>query len=257
MIKHSLKNLSILVIRPKPQGEILCEKIRALGGKATYFPTIEIALPQNIAEFITSISMLNQCDILVFISPQSVYASAAAIHQIWPVFPNRVKVAAVGASTAQALREANLPVDFFPEKEWSSENLLELSELQIVKEKKIVIVRGEGGREVLSETLKKRGAEVINAFAYRRLLPQVETSEYIHLLREHKIDIIVGTSYEAIQNLKILIGEFNWPILCEVPLLVISERIATLAKALGFVKIFIAKNASDGAIIEELIRGQT
>ncbi len=246
-----MKNLTILVTRPKPQGEILCEKIRAAGGKTIYFPTIEISPPEDIARFTQQMSALAQYDWLIFISPQAVYASAAAIHSI----PSHVRIAAIGAGTAQALQEMNLPVAIYPKEDWSSEGLLDLAEFKAIAHKKIALIQGAGGREWLADTLTARGALVTSVIAYRRTLPVVDVSNYVNLLMTGKIDIITCTSGETLQNLKILIGHDGWRYLRTVPLLVTSERVAKLANELDFKKIALAKNASHHAIIETLTKG--
>jgi uroporphyrinogen-III synthase len=155
MLTHAL---NVMVTRPLPAGATLCQEIVAAGGHAICFPTIEFGqpfhpelLPQQFAE-------LDQYDWLIFISPQAVYASQAAIHASWPIFPAELKIAAVGKGTAIALQAANLPVAVYPHTEWSSDGLLDLPEFQALAGKKIALFRGEGGREWLSENLTTRGA---------------------------------------------------------------------------------------------------
>lgn len=244
----NLNGLNVMVTRPRPQGEILCEQIRAAGGHAVYFPTIEIQPPENVAAFTEAIAKLNQYDWVVFVSPQAVYQSVQAIQKYWPTFPLNVKVAALGGGTADALRQANLPVDAWPADDWRSEGLLDDASFQQLAGKKIALISGESGREFLAETLTVRGAQLTNIIAYRRTLPQVAVSEYIRLLQAHGIDIILCTSGEILHNLKVLL-EAAWADLSHIPVVVVSERMQMLAKQLEFETVLLAKNASHQAMM--------
>lgn len=242
----NLKNQTILVTRPKPQGDMLCELIRTHGGHPIYFPTIEIIPPKNLSELKNAIAVLDQCDWLIFMSPQAVYQSEKLIHAAWPVLPSNLKIAAVGAGTAEVLREANLSPDIYPEKDWRSEGILNLPVFQNVKDKKIALMHGEGGREFLAEKFVELGATVIHLIAYQRALPKIDVNEYQNLLRDRKIDIVICTSNEGLQNLKMLLGD----IICDVPVVVVSDRIKARAQELGFKKIKLASNASHEAILK-------
>jgi uroporphyrinogen-III synthase len=246
----NLNNLCVLVTRPKPQGETLCEKIRAAGGVPVYFPVMEIIPPDDVSLFKKQIDALDQFDYLIFISPQAVMQSAAEIHARWPKFPARVKVAAIGAGTAAALKAVQIPVTTFPAHNWRSEGLLELPEFQEIKNKNIAIICGKGGRELLEETLAHRGAKIISIIAYQRNLPRTNETECANLFKKHSIDIIICTSNECVQNLLIMVGEH----IMNVPIIVVSERIAAFARKSGFKKVILAENASHESIMETLFK---
>ena len=245
-----MKNLCVLVTRPKPAGETLCNAISKAGGRAIFFPTIEI-VPERTAALEQAIDQLDQFDWLIFISPQAVYTNTSNIKARWKTFPAQVKVAAIGEGTAIALREAGLPVDLFPTESWNSEALLVLPDLKTVKDKKIAIFRGMGGREHLADTLIKRGAQITAVISYKRVLPDVDVTEIIKLLRKGKINIIVSSSGESIINLKKLLGAALQNIQA-LPLVVVSNRMADIAKANGFFRIVMAKNARLDAIMTAL-----
>lgn len=248
---QNLNGLTVMVTRPKPQGEILSDQIRAAGGRVVYFPTIEIKPPEDLALFKQQIEQLDQYNWVIFISPQAVYQSAPIIKKCWPQFPAGVKVAALGGGTADALRQAALPVDASPADDWRSEGLLEEDAFQQLAHKKVALICGESGREFLAATLTVRGAQLTNMIAYRRCLPSVDVSEYIQLLQAHEIDIILCTSGEILYNLKILL-EAAWADLKHVPVAVVSERMQMLAKQLEFETIVLAKNASHAAMLSIL-----
>lgn len=250
----ALHHLHIMVTRPEPQGLELCKLIEAHGGHASYFPTIVFAPSPDRAAFQAAIKVLGEQDYLVFLSPQAVYASAYALHEMWPEFPPTVKIAAIGAGTARALREAGYAVDAYPSAAWSSEGLLQLPAFQSVEGKKIALIRGEGGRDLFEKTLLARGGHILNVLAYQRVLPRVDRHDYLTLFKEQEIDVIVCTSFEGVQNLKILLGANAWPYIKVLPLVVVSERIKMLAEDLGFQTIWVARNASNEMIIDLLVK---
>lgn len=250
---NNLKDLRILVTRPKPQGDALCLSIKNLGGYPIHFPTIDFAPPQNKQAFQESVKKLGEQDWLIFISPQAVYSSIPQIRRSWPNFPETVRFAAVGEGTANALKQAGYNAILFPDSEHNSEALLDLPEFTQIRAKKIAVIRGDGGRELLDKTLAERGAEVLSVIAYQRILPNVNVSDCLERLRKHEIDIIVCTSFEGVKNLKILLGDTGWPYLQEIPVIVMSERIKLLAEDLGFRRIWVTPHASEKALLATIV----
>lgn len=236
MLSINLKGANILVTRPRPAGDALASHINQSNGYAIFVPLLDIVpidFPKNLTDF----------DWLIFISPQAVYHSAEYFREN---FSRNTKIAAIGLGTVNALKEAGLSVDLFPENDWKSEGLLAMTGMQTIKGQKIALIQGEGGRQYLGEMLEKRGAIVTRIHVYRRQLPKVN----VDFIRASKIDIIIATSNDILQNVKILFGSS----LCHVPMLVISEKMRDVAEAIGFQKIFVAKNASTDAIMIELKR---
>jgi uroporphyrinogen-III synthase len=249
MIAASLKGAHVLVTRPGTAGLELCNQIKARGGQAVYFPTIDFAPPSDEAVFEQAILALGEQDWLIFVSPQAVYSSIPSIRKVWPVFPPHVRFAAVGAGTAKALHHAGY-LALYPDTAWHSEGLLSLAEFQPVQGKKIAIIRGEGGRELIDNTLKERGAHVLSMIAYQRVIPSLRMNGLEEGLRA--INVIVTTSYEGVRNLNLLLSQ-HWPQLKMIPLIVVSERIKALAHDLGFQTIWIAHHASHEAILDALV----
>jgi uroporphyrinogen-III synthase len=245
----------VLVTRPSPKGEALCELIRARGGEAVYLPTIEFAPPPDLQNFNRAISALGEQDWLIFVSPQSVYASVPAIRQAWPQLPPKVQIAAIGAGTAGALHDAGYLTSLYPSSEWNSEGLLTLPEFQYMIGKNVAIIRGVGGREQLEKSFVDRGASVLSVMAYQRAIPPVDVTPTLVRLKQHQIQRIVCTSYDGVSNLKTMLGEAGWEYIKEIPLIVVSDRIKLLAGNLGFQTIWVAANASHEAILNAISHG--
>lgn len=240
---NTLINKTVLITRPDPGGKDLCAFLTDQGIEAIHFPTIQFAPPLDEAALLAALETLPQQAWLIFISPQAVYATASKLLPL----PPHVKVAAVGAGTAKALAQAGISVSLYPQDEWGSAGLLDLPAMQSVAGLNIAIIRGEGGRELLANTLIERGAKVTHVIAYRRVLPYPVPS-----FSERTVDAIVCTSFEAVQNLKKLMANQHWQTIQKTPLIVVSERIKLLARNLDFQTIWVARNASHAAILQAL-----
>ncbi len=239
-----LSNIGILVTRATHQAEPLCNLIEAHGGRAIRFPVLEIQ-PLKPASLTT---LINDSDIIIFISPNAVRCGLATLSGRLQL--QNKKIAAVGKTTARVLEAEGVVVDIVPQGDADSETLLAHPELQRMKGKRVVIVRGIGGRPLLGDTLLKRGANLSYAEVYQRCCPNMDSSE---LLKQwDNIQIVTSTSINMLNNLLVLLGEKGFPQLIKTPLLVISQRMLQSAKAVGFQQVILSSGASDQAILATL-----
>ncbi len=246
----SLHGLRLLITRPVHQAKALAAQTQYYGGVANQLPTLEI-IGTNIKKVILGIKKLKEYDFVIFISPNSVFSTAEIIHRIWPLWPKNTKTIATGPGTALALKEHNLPCDNCPERDFNGTGLLNLTTLQDIKQKKILIIKGEGGRLYLAKGLKARGAQADNLNVYKRRLPKIDKDNIPH---HEAIDVIICTSSTGLKNLVGLLYPYWQDILFKKQLLVISPRLADNAKKLGFVKPpLISDNATNAAIIQNLV----
>ncbi|MGR8979175.1 MAG: uroporphyrinogen-III synthase [Gammaproteobacteria bacterium] len=245
----TLKGLNVLVTRPSHQADNLCSLIESQGGRPIRLPTIEIVGERDTRQIVSTLKNLDKFQWLVFISVNAVnFALNAISGKIG--FINSVKIAAIGQTTAKELKRAGLAVDLLPERGFDSDALLAMPQMQSISGQRFLIVRGGGGREVLADNLRKRGAEVEYLNVYRRILPRIDCLPTIHLLNENKIDVVTATSVEALENLLKMLGEKYYKQLINTPLVVVSDRIAQMAAEKGFNRIFIANGPTDTAILE-------
>jgi uroporphyrinogen-III synthase len=247
-----LSGVRVLVTRPKHQAENLSRLIEEQGGIAVRFPTLDI-VPRDDNELKLNLANLGRFQWVVFISVNAVnFALKANSGKIG--YTESVRFAAVGKSTAQAMKMAGLPVDLMPENGHNSEALLAMPQLQQVEGQNFLIVRGEGGREQLATTLRSRGAAVNYLEVYKRVIPRINSSPVIELLAQHRLDVITVTSAEALQNLSLMLGEKNNnKLLSSIPLVVVSDRIRCIAADMGFNRITVTDSPNDTAILETVI----
>ncbi|MGM0595333.1 MAG: uroporphyrinogen-III synthase [Pseudomonadota bacterium] len=209
----------------------MCDRIEAAGGRAVRFPLLQIHDTGDSAAVDSVLAELAQFQIAIFVSPNAVHYGLPALERHGGPSP-QLKLAAVGRGTARALEGAlGRGPELLPETRFDSEGLLALPGLQQVAGKRILILRGNGGRELLGATLQERGARVDYAEVYRRARPAADAAEPRWLERS---DIITLTSSEALENLVALTPPPERPVLFAKPLVVVSERAAKLARELGF-----------------------
>ncbi len=236
--------------RPAGQADGLCERLTALGHEPVHFPAIEIAAPADSAALDALTEQLEDYDLVVLVSVNAVRMGLAAILQRRD-WPDKTALACVGHASRAAVEALGLQVDHLPEHEFSSEGLLDLPELQHMQGRRVAILRGNGGRDTLFETLTARGADVAYVEVYRRLCPRQSAPSLQRLLREHAPDVITATSNETLQNLFDLAGSECRALLLDIPLVLASRRQAELAARLGFRQgAVIAGHASDEAMAE-------
>ena len=252
MPESGLRGVRVLVTRPAHQAETLVQKIQAAGGEAVRLPTIDIAPPASTVALNNALDRLPEFAFAIFISPN-------AVRQFLPLarargdIPSGLQLAAVGQGTLRTLQEEGFDALLTPLERFDSESLLELLPSAVVAGKDILIVRGEGGHKLLGESLSARGARVTYAECYRRVLPRQPDAENLARLRRGEIDVLILTSIEGARNLCTLVGESGRARLLATPVVVVSERLATTCRELGFhAELRVAAQASDAGIVAAL-----
>ncbi|CAG7856078.1 uroporphyrinogen-III synthase [biofilm metagenome] len=256
---NALVGAHILVTRPAHQAENLCQLINHCGGRAVRFPTIDIVGVSptiNPAKFglaaTNALPQLSKYQWLIFTSANAVNFALAANGGKIDEF-KATQIASIGQATARELEHSGLTVNLLPESGFDSEALLAMPQLQDVKGQDILIVRGQGGREELANTLMQRSANVDYWEVYQRVIPKIDKTAVTALIEQNVVDATIITSCEGLQNLSVMLGVDCINKLSPVPLVVISDRIRKLAAGLGFTRITVTENPSDTAILEAAI----
>jgi uroporphyrinogen-III synthase len=239
-------SLTTLITRPEHEGRVLAEKLALLDVQTYCQPLFDYHSNQCQKE-LSKILTNTHLPIIIFISAASVkFANKIQHISTW----NYSKILAVGSATALALNELGLNA-ITPE-DHHSEGLLKLSDLQSINKKDIIIVRGDGGREHLAETLHLKGAKTCYFEAYQRIWRQLPTNIAQHW-RRNNINCIVITSNALLKTIVQLLptSDEYWKHKCI--WVVASERIALLAKELGLAHVVNAHGANDDAITNAII----
>lgn len=231
-VTKPLTGISILVTRPIHQACHLADGIHALGGNPILFPVLEISDIKDLQPLLELIGRLDTFDLAIFVSPNAVNKAMPLINAR-RTLPANLKTAAVGKGSAETLQHFGINHIIVPTSRFDSEALLDNAELQHMKDKRVVIFRGNDGRQLLGETLVKRGAIVEYAACYHRGRPDIDATPLLTAWANNHLDAITITSSEGLYNLFDMIGEFGQQLLKTTPLFTSHQRIAQTAKGLG------------------------
>jgi uroporphyrinogen-III synthase len=249
-----LSGQRILVTRPAAQCATLIDAIAAAGGMPLRLPLLEIHDAADPAALQAVIDRLDTFDLAVFVSPNAIERACTAIlaRRAWPV---RLRVAAVGPGSERALAGFGLHQVIAPPQRFDSEGLLELPALQDCAGWRVIIFRGDGGRELIAQTLAARGATVEFVACYRRTAPTDGAARLQALWQQGPPAALVLTSSEALQHLGALtdaLGPMFGAGLRQIPLFAPHDRIAATARAQGFAQVVVTA-AGDAGILQGLL----
>lgn len=231
----------VIITRPLAQAELLARRVQAIGRQAIVFPLLDIQpLPDQTALH-TALADLHDVAMVTFVSPNAIHAAFA----VRPAWPQNLPLAVMGEGSRAALAEhgltsanANIISPTDPERT-DSETLLAELDLKALHGKRVLIVRGETGRELLADELRAHDVEVVPVAAYRRVAPVLDDARRAHLLRllQAQGDWAI-TSSEALRILMDMVqttaGEDGVVKMQRQHLVVPHVRIADTAKAMGF-----------------------
>ncbi len=223
-----LRGRAVLVTRAREQAAPLMDAIREAGGEPLLLPALEIvpvaAAPGRADD--PDPHRHPHPDLVVFVSPNAVRQGARYL-----ALPGS-RTAAIGPATAEAMRRAGRTPDLVPVGGYDSESLLAEPSLAAMAGRQVLIVRGKGGRELLADTLRARGAAVDYAEVYERRLPVPRGEEMTALLtafREGRLGFVTCLSVATLHNLAQLLGEHAAAVLRGTTLVSASERVLQLA----------------------------
>jgi uroporphyrinogen-III synthase len=144
---------------------------------------------------------------------------------------------------AVGLASVRIPVTTF-----DSEGLLALPELQHVDGVRVLIFRGEGGRELLGSTLVRGGARVDYVSCYRRAAPTSGAEGLLEALRDDRAQALTLSSAEGIDNLLAAVGIEGRALLARIPAFVPHPRVADHARAAGLPAVTTAAGGDAGLV---------
>jgi uroporphyrinogen-III synthase len=243
----TLSGRYIVVTRPAAQAEALCDAIASRGGTPLRFPLLAIAAPHDTTEMAAATDQLGGFDLAFFVSPNAVRLALEFIlpRRNWPA---HVAVATVGKGSERELNSYGFKDVIAPQSGFDSEAVLALKPFQPAEivGKRVVIFRGDGGRDLLGATLRERGAEVVYATCYRRYRPELDATPLIERAKRGALDAITMTSSEGVPNLVVLLGKNGMEALRDVPMFAPHPRIAGIATAAGFASVHVTESGDVG-----------
>ena len=234
---------SVVITRPLAQAGSLATAVAALGRTPVLLPLLEIAPLADQSGLHAALAGLADYALVAFVSPNAIDAAFAHVER----WPRQVALAVLGEGSRAALARHGLdagnatilgPLD--PTRS-DSENLLASLDLAALAGKKILIVRGDSGRELMADAFRAAGAEVSVVPAYRRSVPALspELAARLRALLDGPNDWII-TSSEALRGLFDLLRQLDEVLVEQMQqqhVIVPHARIAATAQALGLTRV--------------------
>ena len=241
----SLAGRHVVVTRPAGQAAHFATALSGAGAIPVLYPVLEIRDIEDVAPVLDAAIRLDSFDLAVFVSPNAIEKALALIlpRRAWPA---GLPVAALGKSSERELARHGIHEVISPPLRFDSEALLELAELTDVAGKRVIVFRGDGGREVLGDTLKARGATIEYVTCYRRARPQLDPAPLLKLWEVGQLDAVTLTSSEGLRNFHDMIGRLGQAWLKKTPAFVPHVRIAEQACALGLGSVLPTDPGDDG-----------
>jgi uroporphyrinogen-III synthase len=192
----------VLVTRPVEQSDRLMQRLRALGARPLLFPALEIAAVRQPERLVLLLAGIERYDWLLFVSPTAVEYGLDALRQAGKAAAAmRINTAAVGSATAAALRAAGMVDRWSRRKPATIANICWRCRNLPICGRRVLIFRGEGGRELIAATLRDRGAQVDYAECYRRVCPDGDPRPLRQALADGRIQAVTAFSGETLDNL--------------------------------------------------------
>ncbi|HYS65480.1 MAG TPA: fused uroporphyrinogen-III synthase HemD/membrane protein HemX [Paraburkholderia sp.] len=261
---------TVVITRPAGQSSELAARLAAAGIVTLDFPLIDIAPVADDTPLRAALASLERYALVVFVSPNAIDHAFAYSGAIWP---HALPIGVVGPGSVQALVRHGVAAPAHnvisppsgtddDSARFDSEGLFAALDTALgaanLEGKRVLIVRGDGGREWLAERLREAGAEVETVAAYRRLVPEPSIGAWarVHELLAGAPHAWLLTSSEGVRNLHELAQEHltadELAQLKHATLVTPHPRIAQTARALGFDSITVS-GAGDERIARALL----
>lgn len=252
----------VVITRPAAQATALAQRVAAAGHEAVVFPLLAIDPLADQTALRAALADVSCYALVAFVSPNAIDA-ACAIRKTWP---RNVTLAVVGEGSRAALArhgitDANATiVSPANTRRTDSQTLLETLDLDRLRGRRALIIRGETGRELLGDALRGAGMDVQQLAAYRRSIPPLDEARRRQLLQLLDRDSLwIITSSEALRGLTgmaMQAGGRNAVVnLQQKRLLVPHERIEETARQLGFSSVALTGSGDEALLAALQSRG--
>lgn len=250
ILRSNLPDLAgrrVLICRPEPEASRLARQFQSAGAETRVFPLVEREPLPETPERRTTILSLDEFSHVIAVSPYAARLLLEELDTWWPQLPAGLSWYGVGAGTANALAEHGLRPRK-PDEGWTSEALLKLPSLASLNGDRVLVARGEEGRELIRNTLEARDARVTVMPLYRRFCPNYTEAQVNNALDGFAPDAVIALSGETLNNLIALSANCSHN-LYDRPVIVPARRIADQALAAGFNAPCIPGSLADNDIV--------
>lgn len=244
----------LLLTRPQDECVTLAAALAEHGVHSNSLPLLNIVELDEAVEQREMLSQLGRYSAVIVVSKPAARIVRQRLDRYQIAVPSTQPWFSVGAATGEIL------ADYGVDAHWSdagddSEALLALPRLKQAlnadSAPKVLIIRGEGGRELLADSLRSQGLVVDYLSLYRRELPQYSAGTLHAILRSNQLNAVVVSSGQGFKHLLQMAGE-QWPALSKLTLFVPSLRVAEQARAAGAESVVNCRGANAAALLAAL-----
>ncbi len=192
-----LSGINVVVTRARKQASGFAARLRREGARVLICPTIRIIPPASYRPMDRAIQNLDQYRWLVFTSVNGVEMFAARLRKLNARVPDSMRTCAIGPATADSMRAFKIQVSKVS-KEYVAESVLDA--LKSVKGQRILIPRAAVARDILPDTLRKRGSKVDVVTAYRTKVDASGFAQFRKWLCAGRVNCVTFTSSSTVKN---------------------------------------------------------
>jgi uroporphyrinogen III methyltransferase/synthase len=202
----------ILITRQKEQAEEFGRLLASLGADPIEASMIRIVPPDDFTELDAACHEIGRFDWVVFASANAVdpfmRRLLASSHDVRAL--HGVRLCAIGRGTAEKLSHHGLKVDVVPDESWSEGVVDAIAGSDDLTGRRLLLPRGDIGRQVIADELRRRGATVVEVVAYRTVLMDPEREgggpDIFGMLLERSLDVVTFTSPSAVRSFVSAVG---------------------------------------------------
>ncbi|RFU71557.1 uroporphyrinogen-III synthase [Peribacillus saganii] len=197
----------VLITRAIEQSSAMIERITELGGVPLAIPLLDFALPDHIDEIKEKFYELHEFDWLVFTSKNGVDFFFKALKQT-EYRGSIPRIAVIGDKTCDALLKYGLKPDFIP-REFVAEAFIQEFLPVIRKKAKLLAVKGNLSRDIITASLTQAGFFCEDMIIYRTVLPEGSKAKLVTLLRNCEADVVTFTSSSTVEHFMSIVNQYN------------------------------------------------
>jgi uroporphyrinogen III methyltransferase / synthase len=209
-IEKPLAGKRIVLTRAPEQAASLFRALNDAGASVILFPCVEFAAPDDCGPLDTALSRLDEFDWIAFTSQNAVrfFRQRQCETDSTRSAPatGHAKIAALGASTAEAATKAGCAVDFVAPNARSGPEFV-AAFAPLARGQKVLLPQSDQAGDRISEALSEAGVIVTPVVAYRTCVPQSLDDDALARIRRDRADLIFFGSPSAFRNFVQMVGQ--------------------------------------------------
>ncbi|MDU8923464.1 uroporphyrinogen-III synthase [Pasteurellaceae bacterium LIM206] len=245
--------MAVLVMRPGDKGNRLTEMLNKSGIAALHLPFFEITAGRELNDLPLKMNQLKAGDYVVAVSQNAVDYAAETFQHAGFRWRNDLRYFAVGQQTAAYFAGLSEQAVAYPFRQETSEGLLNLTPMQQLKNRQVLLLRGNGGRDLLPTQVAARGGAIEVIECYQRRPLQYDNIEQTSIWKRAGIRTLLVTSAEILNTLIDFVPpeEHDWLRGCR--LITVSSRIEKLARKFGWTDVTVAAKADNNTLLQTIL----